>query len=178
MGKFLKNVGVFFATLKGWLYLVGVAPAIVVTILGFIEPLSWSLRISVMTITLAAGLLVVYFGIGIWEKSTNHFTTRREQKRIASELQGLIEDQVTEVDTGSVAAIWAGTLDANNIVRHLRFRRIKAAINNGEIRNTFQRPPIGKRPAKGANMYTWIPIEELRRYFIERHIISEKDIPD
>ena len=177
MGRYLKTVGIFFATLKGWLYLAGVAPAIAVAVLGFIEPLPWSQRVSFVTVTLAAGLFVVYFGIGIWEKSTNYFTTRAEQRRIAGELQGLIEDQVTEVDTGTVAAIWAGTGDPNSIVRHLRFRRIKAAIGAGEIRNTVQKPPKDTKPAKVANMYTWIPIDELKRYFIKRRIISKKDLP-
>lgn len=41
---------------------------------------------------------------------------------------------LNEIDLNTAAAIWAGTRDESNTVRHLRFRALKQAIHNGQLK--------------------------------------------
>lgn len=145
-------------------------PSAIVWLSGYWERLLWSERITLIMVTLAVGVNLVAAGIYIWEKSSNFFTTRREQKRIAIELGGLAADGVKELDTASIAALWAGTRADEDITRHMRFRRIKSAIDNNQVKNAIYKN--GKPPA---NIHTWVPIDDLKEYFLRVGIIVQKD---
>lgn len=175
MRKFLGRVGLFFGSLKGWLYLSGAVPSIAVAVFGFFEGLSWAEGITLATVALATGMVFVNAVMAIWERASTYFTGRSEQKRIAEQIKALQEGGHHLIDTGTAAAIWAGTREEGNLWRHLRFRMIKAAITMGDIPDAL----IDGQPLTGgANIRTWVPLDRLVEYFISRGILNRKDMED
>lgn len=167
----IRAIGIFFTTLKGWAYALSIGPTIGALISGVFEDRPWSEIILISMITLAVGLLAVYYVLLIWDRTTNYFITRKQQKRIARDLKVLLDDNFKTIDTSTAAAIWSGTLDEKSVTQRLCFRRIKGAINRKEIKNPRRLNKNGK-----AYIKTAFPLDELTRFFVERGIILERDI--
>ena len=64
----LRNIGVLFTSVKGWLIAMSSLPAISVFVSGFFDPLPWGHKIALMTLALAGGAVFVVCLITIWEK--------------------------------------------------------------------------------------------------------------
>ena len=165
--KRLQSIGLFFQSLKGWLAILTISPAFVASILAF-EDRPWSEIVAITVVVLAASAVVVFYGICLVEKGSSYLTNKREQKRISEMLNVISDSGISELDTGTAAAIWAGTREDGNVIRHLRFRQIKAIIAKGEIKNTTTKGGSGQGP----NIYTWMPLDELKDYFRRQGIIK------
>ncbi len=157
----LRDIGLSVQSIRGFVALVTVAPTVLTFVLGLLEHRPWSEVVAVVMVTLAAGAALAYYGIRLFQAATSYLTGRKDQKRIADMLRDLRDSGETEVDTATAAAIWAGSMDESNVMRHVRFRQIKAIIRRGDIKNTRQAAGGGKGP----NIHTWIRIAELERYF-------------
>ena len=175
MFKLFRFIGLWFASLKGWGIALAVAPSIIAVIGGLFEGLPWAATVAYFTLALAGGLALVFFGMLVLEGAANYLTGRKEQKRIAEQIKALQSEGYHQIDTGTAAAIWAGTREEGNLWRHLRFRMIKAAITTGDIPGAL----IGGQPLTGgANIHTWMPLDRLVEYFISRGILNRKDMED
>jgi len=85
---------------------------------------------------------------------------KAERRRVATALRELRESGETMIDTGTVAAVWAGTMEQGSVIRHLRFRQVKALLIEGRMSGATQRGP-----GIGPNKDTWIPIVVVENYF-------------
>jgi hypothetical protein len=172
MWEKIRAIGMAFAGIKGWLWFISVTPAIAVYLLGLFEHRPWSEIISLCAGALAFGMALVYYGVRLSETVTSYLTSHKERERVSRQIKDCIDAGMSELDTATAAAIWAGTREEGDIIRHLRFRTIKAAISRGEIKNTVQR---GGGGSPGPNIYTWIPIRELLHYFVRIGVASKVD---
>ena len=166
----IKTLGMAAASIKGWLYMLSASPAVMTAYFGFFENLPWSYTIALSTLALSGGIIVVSGGIYIFESTTNHFTTRKNQNRIARDLKELMDEGYTRTDTVTVAGIWSGTNDPNSLQMKLCFRRTKMAINNGDITGAKRLNPRGK-----ANRNTSVSLVGVKIFFIKRGICVEED---
>jgi hypothetical protein len=159
MWKPVRSVGLAFASVKGWLFAVSLMPAVLTYLLGFYEGLPWAAIAAYSTAALALGVWLAWGFLKLYEAAAGHFTAWATRSRINSQLREYVDAGETMVDTPTAAAIWAGTLDADNIQRHLYFRMIKLAIAHGVIKNAQFKDGIRK-----VNMYTKIPLEEFIKF--------------
>lgn len=91
---------------------------------------------------------------------------RRYQSRDASAAVGAAPTPIPyeewkgldEIDLPTAAAIWSGTRDENDVTRHLRFRQLKQAVREGQLRPA--RTVGGK-----INRFTTVRPTELARFF-------------
>lgn len=66
--------------------------------------------------------------------------------------------RLSAIDLETAAAIWAGTREANDVVRHLRFRELKQAVREGRL---IAKSKVGGR----VNRDTQVTPPELERFF-------------
>ncbi|MGH8714620.1 MAG: hypothetical protein ACREYB_11505 [Casimicrobiaceae bacterium] len=165
--KWLRGIGLAAQSIKGWIALVSLIPAIGAVTAGIIEQRPWSDLILVAAAGLAVGMVIAYYGILLIERTATHLTSRKEQRRISGILAEMRNSGVPDVDTPTIAAIWAGSREEGDLLRHVRFRQIKALIASGEIKNPMQRGP-----GKGPNIHTWVTLDELQNYFRKAGVIE------
>jgi hypothetical protein len=161
----VRNVGVFFTTIKGWAYLMSLIPTMATFVSGVLEQLPWPYRITLTTVTLAAGLLIVAASLWIWERAAILITNRRERQRIMISLSNL-GDNVNALDLPTAAAIWAGTGEISNIERHVYFRSLKNAVDNGKISAS------NLNKAGEVNAKTKADFESLKDYWRNKGVIN------
>ena len=150
----------------------GTIPSILVLAFGFLDGLSLALTITLATGTLLFGMTAVWMGIKVWESATARFTNRKEAARISEQIAELSKCGICEIDAGMAATIWSGARHEDpSIVWYLRFRQIKAALNEGDISPT-------KLNGEKANLRSWMTVKELRRYFVSRGIIPSDAAED
>jgi hypothetical protein len=150
--------------IKGWLYMLSVAPSLLVAFTWW-EGLSWTWRIVLFMNVLAAGLAAVACGLIIWERATLFLTSRKEQRRITATINAL-GDNVQELDIPTAAAIWAGTMETANVERHAHFRGLKNAVDRGLIRPTNHAAP------RTANMHTKVDVSSLLDFWRSKGVIG------
>ncbi|MEO3428924.1 hypothetical protein AAFN88_08725 [Pelagibius sp. CAU 1746] len=161
--KFIGSFFRFLVTVKGALYLVGVAPAVISFFSGWLDGLSTSAIVAYSMLALVSGLAAVSLALWIYERATLFLTSRRQQERIMQGLLTLGED-VTELDIPTAAGIWAGTYSAESVERHLNFRGLKSAARRGLIKTTYTED--GK-----VNVRTKLDLESLKEFWRKKGVI-------
>jgi hypothetical protein len=167
--KTIRSIGLVVQSARGWFVLFSLVVTAAVFVWGLIEKRPWSEITALAVGVLALATIFAYYALRLLQTLSSYLTSRKEQARIADALHELRKSGVTELDTGTAAAIWAGTRDADDVTRHLRFRQIKSLIAGGKIKNTRQ-----AGPGPGPNIHTWMPIKELERHFVSRGILAPK----
>jgi hypothetical protein len=156
----LRTLGVAAQSIKGWMAIASIAPSIFATALGVVEGKPWSELALLAMSGLALGMIVTFYAIRLYQEAQSHLTGRRDRKRIADTLQAMRDSGDVDIDTPTIAAIWAGTREEGNLMRHVRFRQVKALIRSGKLRNPMQRGA-----GNGPNIHTWVTLDELERCF-------------
>lgn len=160
----IRQIGLFFASIKGWAILVSTLPGIATLVVGQSEGLPSAAIITYTSVSLVCGLASVALGFWIFERATIYFTTRKEQDRIITAL-GNLGENVEKLDLPTAAAIWAGTLDSADIVRHTYFRGLKDAVDNKKIR-AFNLNARGH-----AYIKTHVDLEDLKDFWRTKGVI-------
>ena len=145
--------------------------------LAFTFSKAWGVEvISLQEISYAWALLpiVVWLLIAYTRRRAEHLkmieayqTSKLIRDRIEKQLAAHIAAGATVIDTPTAAAIWAGTMETGDIQRHLCFRLIKMAINDGSIKNARF---AGE--SQRANMHTKIPLDEFIGYLKARGVLA------
>ena len=165
------RIGLFASSVKGLVILAAIVPSILTVIIGLVEalPIAWIVALACVTLMCGAAFMLIVTVLA--ERALRYFTSRKDQRRVASQLSPLIDEGVTVIDAPTAAAIWAGTREEGDVVRHICFRRIKNAVNKGEIAN-----PTNLSPKGVAFVETKFPMVELVKFLRARGAIGDSDV--
>lgn len=101
------------------------------------------------------------------EMIETYLTSRATRDRIEKQLAEYVAAGETMIDTPTAAAVWAGTMETGDIQRHLYFRMIKLAVDNGTIKNAKF-----SDQSQRANMYTKIPLDEFKGFLKAKGVLA------
>jgi hypothetical protein len=166
----IKIVGGWLQSLRGWIFAFTAAPTVIALVTSWLEPLSWTHRLLVVLAVLALSLNIACAAIVLFRLSSDYFASRKEQQRIAAQLNEVIASGVSNLDTPTVAAIWSGSREEANVFRHLKFRTLKAAMRSGDVK-WVKRPDESKPSIKSS-----IKVSDLVAYFIQKGVLDQADI--
>jgi hypothetical protein len=164
----LRNTGLWLNSLRGFVWAILLMPSVVILIGRWMRGLDWSETIFLFMGALAFGVIIAFFGLKLFEYLGSRFTGSAERKRIREQIESLKAAGYPSIDTPTIAAIWAGTMEAENIERHVKFRLIKAAVDTRQINGAILHGP------GGANKNTQIPIAALELFFEKNGVIDVK----
>lgn len=166
----IKTVGTWLQSLRGWIFGLAALPTVIALLTSWLEPLSWTHRLVAVLAVLALSLNIACAAIVLFRLSSNYFASRKEQQRIAAQLNEVIASGVSDLDTPTIAAIWSGSRDDGNVFRHLKFRTLKAAMRSGDIK--WERGPDESEPS----VRSGIKVAALVDYFVQKRIVEPTDI--
>jgi len=170
MLKAIREIGGWFQSLRGWIFAFTAALTALALFTSWLEPLTWTHRIAVVLAVLALSLITACAAIALFRLSSDYFPSRKDQKRIAAQLNEVIASGVSELDTPTIAAIWSGSRDDANVIRHLKFRTLKAAMRSGDVK-------WEKRPNEtGPSIKSSIKVSDLVTYFVRKRVIDSEDL--
>ncbi len=129
------------------------------------DQLPWSLRVPAMMVSFASGLIIISLGVFLYEKIGVFVTARADRKRILGHLDQLGEN-VTRLNIKTAAEIWAGTREEGDIQRHIYFRCLKDAVNNGKLFS------INLEKKQKANIKTAVDVESLKAFWRSKGVID------
>ena len=130
----LKKIGNFFSSMRGWLYfLLTIIPAISTFIATLVEELPWSTRILLVTSSAASGFILAYFALLSAEFISEKYGFCKEVNAVADNLQNMLNAGNQYVKVQMVADMWAGDDKDKVWVWNPRLRKLKEAIDAGEI---------------------------------------------
>lgn len=166
----IRTVGGWLQSLRGWIFGFAALPTVIALVTSWLEGFGWTVRILIVLAVLALSLNVVCAAIVLFRLSSDYFASRKEQRRIADQLNEVIASGVSDLDTPTIAAIWSGSREDANVFRHLKFRTLKAAMRNGDIQ-WVKRPGESKPSVKSS-----IKVIDLVAYFTRKGVIGPNDI--
>ena len=166
----IRIVGGWLQSLRGWIFAFTAAPAVIALVTSWLEPLSWTHRLLVVLAVLALSLNIACAAIVLFRLSSNYFASRKEQERIAAQINEVIASGVSDLDTATIAAIWSGSREEANVFRHLKFRTLKAAMRSGDVK--WVKRPDESKPSIRSN----VKVSDLVSYFVQKGVLEQSDI--
>lgn len=155
----IRKIRVFVSTIRGGIYIVSVlVPGLLTFIAALVEGLPWSLRILRGTAAAAFGFAAVYYALRAWEYISNRYGFRREVNTVADNLQIMLNAGHEYVQLQTVADMWAGDDSEKMWVWNPRLRKLKEAIDAGEIdyQKDANRNTSKKTAAKTKSVITFL----------------------
>lgn len=170
MLKAFRDIGSWLQSLRGWIFALAALPAILTLVTSWLESLSWTERIIAVMAVLALSLTAACAAVVLFRLSGEYFSSQKEQRRIADQLNEVLASGVSDLDTPTIAAIWSGSRDDADVFRHLRFRTLKAAMRNGDIR--WEKRPNETEPSIRSS----VKVHDLVDYFLKKRVIQSTDL--
>ncbi|RWQ58833.1 hypothetical protein [Mesorhizobium sp.] len=155
----LRAVGLAVMSIKGWVAMIGIVLTAMAALIAWLDSLSWTQIYLLILLSLCAAVWLALISLRLFEAGRSYLTSKATRDRIIRQIDEYTTAGETMVDTPTAAAIWAGTMEIGDIQRHLYFRMLKLAVDNGTIKNVVLAP--GQRRA---NKDTRIPLSELVSY--------------